>query len=550
MPVQVIQESLTIAAPQLAPVPIGSDLPRRYPLPDLQISGPAQPIDLPILRLQNEFIQLGIAPSLGGRIVEAIDLRSGTQVLRLPPEITLEPSGPRGFTWNHGLPWNFAPEWPGQLGPVDYRLIEPADPEAKGAIFLFDWHGEISAHTAITLAPGQADFLIEQSIFNRGWTSAEVTSGISSTTVEDGGLYFFHSQPGREAMPVVTETFRLGGRRTHAWQARGIVVSGVKGSAAHTLRASIGIEDSTFWLQSHGSTAQKIFIFAGGQTFESSLPAQPTPAAPTDISALGKPEGVAIEGESGKRNLLWPARESAFPQRTPQSDLWRRVDDLIAGDADPAFYAREPGLEPYAAWKSALAAISAGECEQADAELERYLAFNAEDPLAWWLKASVAREFSLESAEDAPELPNAHFLAPLEPLLKAEAFLRTPIQEGMGPNPLIAGIGHNPPQAIAAVGLYAEVGLRQGMARLADELLRHREFPLLHYLVGAQYLKLSSGEATAAEHVNRAARLMIEPPFPARTIEVEAVLALARRFPHDPNVQVFADLANRSREIS
>ena len=178
--------------------------------------------------------------------------------------------------------------------------------------------------------------------------------------------------------------------------------------------------------------------------------------------------------------------------------------------------------------QAAMHSLSRGDPESAVHHLEAALGYNAEDALAWWLKAVAQRLASIEDP-DAPELPNAHFLSPLEPLLRAEAFLAQGSSRSAEPSPLLAPLAAFPDHALEAVAMILDCGLWKEAARLLDELLRFEDLPLLRRLLAYCCLQAPGLQAEAADHARRAAKSPVRGPKPWRTVELGAVEALANR---------------------
>jgi tetratricopeptide (TPR) repeat protein len=178
-------------------------------------------------------------------------------------------------------------------------------------------------------------------------------------------------------------------------------------------------------------------------------------------------------------------------------------------------------------------ALAAKKFLEADAAFEQALLYNADDPLLWWEKALAQR--LLGNEEELPELLNAHFLAPLEPALRAEAFLAQPLATGKEPSPLLAAFNENPEDFVEVACLLIERGQFDQAHRWLDEAMRHRDLPMLRLLTAYCLLKGTQMVADAAEHV-RAAAQSPGPPYPWRPVEREALAALHARFPSDAHV--------------
>src|SRR5207237_1444363 len=128
---------------------------------------------------------------------------------------------------------------------------------------------------------------------------------------------------------------------------------------------------------------------------------------------------------------------SAQPIRLEHSDWQAKTDEELE---DAAF---DVATRHIAHALLGTRAVGSGDFAEADQRLEQALLYNAEDHLAWWMKA-MAKRLSGEAAEEVPELLNAHYLAPLEPALRAESFLAQPVSMDREPNPLLKPLAEYP----------------------------------------------------------------------------------------------------------
>ncbi len=166
-----------------------------------------------------------------------------------------------------------------------------------------------------------------------------------------------------------------------------------------------------------------------------------------------------------------------------------------------------------------------------------------DDPLAWWQRAALLRLIGEE--DNSLELTHAHALSPMDPVLRAEAFLSVPQQMGKEPTTVLLPLVEDPDALHEVVHLHLEAGLIQEASRLIDEALRHKEFPLLRYVYAWNLYKSTRMQIEAASEVAKAAKAPIEPPFPWRPLEIEAVNGLAGAFPSDVRLQTLKALLDK-----
>ncbi|MER3413737.1 MAG: hypothetical protein C4341_05780 [Armatimonadota bacterium] len=181
----------------------------------------------------------------------------------------------------------------------------------------------------------------------------------------------------------------------------------------------------------------KVFLqLESGETVEAPLSAYPERAAEYALRGLrAQPNRILIRGEGGETLMDAPMRgrdldgiRATVPVEWEQWDelpLARGMCLLAEGrqaEAEKLLLAatHAPGLE-HAAWFAlGLSAMRSERWLLAGADFEESLLYCGSNPLAWWLKNWSLRRAGVEDEND---LPNAHFLAPLDPCLRAEAFL-------------------------------------------------------------------------------------------------------------------------------
>src|SRR5262249_54552632 len=129
-------------------------------------------------------------------------------------------------------------------------------------------------------------------------------------------------------------------------------------------------------------------------------------------------------------------------------------------------------------------------------------------------------------------LLNAHFLAPLEPALRAESYLANPSQT-KEPSAVLRPLGGSPDSFVEVACLLLEANLDKEAATWIDEALRHVDLPMLRYLLAYAHVRGSRMEAQAGEQVALAVRQGKKPPYPWRPLELSALRLLVERFPDD-----------------
>lgn len=466
-------------------------------------------MELRVLDLENRYLRATIAPELGGRILQIVDLRTGRACFA-PPRVVS--GGKRGLRLIGGIELSLdGDERLDATGPVDVQWLEEEAGEAAVVLGALAAGAGISWHLRVSLPPDRAALRVEAKIFNRMLHPVPYRGGL---LVEPGLPVAIGAESGVfEGGPFRSnELTTLAPRQVDNWSCE---------IAPTDLPAADLAGDAL--LSIHGRTLRisaleplrgaKIVLSAEGKSFETRADFDPEAPLEFDLSGFARVDQVAIlDGDGGER-MRW-SRAGALGTE----GLLRR--QLLHADSRGA---ANVGL--------ALHALKRGDKARATGYLDDALATNGEDHLVWWLKAALARNAG-ERADDASELLNAHFLAPLEPLLRAESFLSADSRT-REPNPLVRSVAEDPDAAVEVAVQLLEAGLLEDLARWVDECLRHRDTPMLRYLLAYALLTGSRMAAEAAQHVALAAKSTLLPPHPWRATEIEALRKLRAAFPDD-----------------
>jgi hypothetical protein len=556
MSVKVSEDFVGVLATEVIADSVGEKATPSYPQVPLKLGSTDKEHQVGLIWLENPFIRVAVCPQLGGRIVAIHDLRTGIDILKVPDRLNLVEGGIRGVIGNFGIEFLAGAGRRNSLGAVDFRVIEAGSETSKAAVMLFEIDGELSWHGVVTLPPDRAVIILEQKIQNRSWHSNISRSGIEIHEIDNGDIHVADDDlnltwqhDGEYAtMPAVG---RLGGRRIDEWRVELAPSTGIGDYRCGDAAISVGMSADSLHIQSHSETSgYKIFLQVSGQTLESTINQTVGVTTSTLLSDLpGTIEAIALRDGSGQVVAQWPAqllieKESKF--QFPYNDIDLLVDRMADLEND---LQRTMGMEALTRELQAVGYVRTQQWDKADEAMERFLAFHGEDGLGWWLKASIKRERGRERSDEDRELPNAHYLMPLEPLLKAEAFLNTSVAEGREPNPLLKPLADDPGVAATVVEMYHRCWLRQGMARLCEELLRHRENAMVRYFLADAYLNNPMHAAAAAEHIFAVEKLDIEPPLPYRQGDVRVIERLANRFPDSERLNRLVTLIESAREL-
>jgi tetratricopeptide (TPR) repeat protein len=563
MPVDVAEDSLELMIELLE---AGAPTPTSYPYPSLKRTGRLDRRTFRSIILENPYLRATIVPELGGRILRLEDKRSQTDVWPFNPTLTLVDGGLRGADCLAGL--QVLTGFDARLNSMGAVSNSPdfTDEESDPAGI---WWGElcgdgISVNCRYSLPAEEAFLEVEVRAFNRNLTPVAYNGGLSFG-LKDGswramGQNWLWSDATSELL-VASSDFLLdfaernavhrfdhlrylAPRQLDAWSVR-IYPS----SIGRTLRnanssVAVGWDLEELAIQATTSASGSKIVIRTQDDATMELPTDLFPEHRTSISleSLGGEIAELVILDSTRTELV---RASQLPET---SDLTRSADESSAGnycsDADngetlsrSAFDIRQRHL---AHLLLAYRHLAAKNYALAASSIEQSLLFNAEDHLAWWLKA-IAERLAGGEGEERPELLNAHFLAPLEPALRAESYLSSPSQS-KEKAAVLTPLAEIPEAFVEVACLLLEANLLEEAAKWLDEAIRHEDLPMLRYLLAYAYLKGSRMDVQAAEQVQMAVRPEATPPYPWRTIEIRALNELAQRFPADSSLKRFINL--------
>jgi hypothetical protein len=514
-----------------------------YPYPLLTPISSQEMRRFGVFLLENPLLRATIVPALGGRLLGLFDKRTGKEVLPRGEAIQPAAGGLRGAVVREGLQFQYVS---GQdrlnaLGRVDATAEEGEDPgvwiaESAGG-------GPLGFHLYHEMPPERAEIVVEARVLNRTLKSApynggfaiclpdsEVVSlenGVAAYSAErDSGIALFWDTPmtwraedGFLRASRFDSVGSMGPRQLDTIRLRIVPISGLGGLSGASPEAAVYIGGGFVRLQSveRRLNHKLLLVTRQGETLE----------APTDVH----PEAV-VEVPLGDLDpqtvvLRDPAKNDVV-RVDAASDVKRSVLPPVV-NSEPTISAESSNEELFLATldvsQRALAhtllgmrALVARDFGEASEQFERALLFNAEDHLTWWLKATADRMRGVEG--ERPELLNAHYLAPLEPVLRAEAFLAQGAAS-KEPNPLVAPMAEIPENLVEVASLLLEAGLAAEASVWIDEALRHRDLPILHALQ-SYALSFSHMDVEAARH-RSLAKGISEPPFPYRDVEWKAL---------------------------
>ncbi|MEJ5252579.1 MAG: DUF5107 domain-containing protein [Chthonomonadetes bacterium] len=228
-------------------------------------------------------------------------------------------------------------------------------------------------------------------------------------------------------------------------------------------------------------------------------------------------------------------------QRDPQNEeaMYVRALCLMAGsketEAEEWLYPlrRSATYRGLAFYLLGICAMRRGDLAQADDLFAEALLYNAADIKAWMLRAAVLR-LRGELEEASQVRLQVHLLMPLEPLLRTEAFLSTPVTpEGDAVN-LLSPMTSQPHAFEEVACDYLNAGCPNDAIRILESPARLQmpETAMRHYLLALAYVKKGL-PAQAVEHSLLAWRSDAEYLFPWRLEDYFALREVLNLRPDD-----------------
>ncbi|MBV6458560.1 MAG: hypothetical protein HONBIEJF_01692 [Fimbriimonadaceae bacterium] len=565
--VEVFEDRVELQCESASIQPIDPSKPEslvRYPLPTLAPSGSIQGVVTPVVVLENAYLQASFAPQLGGRLLTCFDRRTQSRLLPERDQLRLSGSWPRGA----GLPDGILPvvgRALHSLGPIDYLVREWEDGGASVLFHGLEMSDGLSWHATWTLASNQARLSLDFRALNRskspvaapiglhiggaqghwdgkGRLAARIGDNVWLVSVEVGGDFLASSGDDSEVLWYFAG--HLAPHQTISFQVDLTPFSGMPAPVALTRNAAMSLSNTTLRVQSAAADAAKLFLLTEDEeTLETSVSLMPEVIREFDLSAVEeRVVKVALVGSDRKvlaESDLLPLEWTTAPldhgptEEAPLSGSWQEWTKSAAMRA--------------AGWhQGALEAMRTANWDMALERIDEALLYAGDDHILWWLRAVVERRTGIGESQS---LTNAHYLAPLEPLLRIESFLRQP-PGGSEPAAIIRPIGQNGDALVEGAARLIDAGLDDDAIRWIDEALRHQDLALLRYFAAWRLGDGANKVTEAAIHVRAAENLPSDLPLPAGELAWRCIAWLALRFPDSPRLKKLAELGRALSQMS
>jgi tetratricopeptide (TPR) repeat protein len=493
-----------------------------YPLPALKSLGKVEKREFPCVVLENPYLRASIVPALGGRLASLFDKRSSQELFTG----ALQEEGPRGCTFDLGarLVYGQSDRLNG-AGTVHYLPVEGVEDGDPASV----WIGEVCVGSSISfnacwaLPPQRAEIRLEWRTLNRSLKNAAYDPALllsnpitlSSPQIIYDGRRFAHPA---ELGPRQADTWRVVMTPTFGPAEPGFVNS----------EAWASISQDSVWIGTvEARLGHKLVLLTpDGQTLEAPVDLYPEHCQEIPLGGL-LPVGLVLLDANRAEVFRW-SDIGARQQGPTASSPWPLLPDFDPTASAEVLFDQHSHLSLRAASATELArrAILASDMPKAQEHLQDALNYNADDPLLWWELALTER--SLNPEEPPSALPNAHYLAPLEPVLRAESFL-SQNHAAHEPSPLLRSFG--PDDFLEVACLLMERGRTEDASRWLDEAIRHQDGAMLRFLMADLLLTSSRMQTEAASHMAAASTFSGQPPLPSRPFEIAALHRLARAFP-------------------
>lgn len=579
MPVQVYEDSLELHTAILEEDGYSA---ASWPYPMLKQSGRDEKRKFRAIILENEYLKLTFLPELGGRLWELLDKRFGhayfcSDKLYLSGYAMYTPQAIGCFEGFRLI--ERGRERKGSLDKVDFVVEAPKLDEDQGSV-TFAGFGDQSFEVRYSLEPKVASVRVEVKVQNRTQSqSPYFFCGFDSCLEDDAGIFpegitsgmdsdhhiWFTSERGTffEHYGVVCETYFLkradrdailGPRQADQYYFSILPTRYLKGESYVGAAGVAFLTPQTLSLCASRPLINHRLLIQNdtGACFESPYNAYPEAVSTTDLSAIpGEVVAAKIVDESGRDVAImttekWqvvPGFAAGEPEpkapyaakfsATPEADFRRvypQTDVTILEDHELNRLTSDFTLRVPAYLELAARATERGDYQRADTCYEHALLFNGDDPLAWWAKSVNRRIGNLDDENaERTELLNAHYLSPLEPCLRAEAFLAQPRNHGKDPSPLLASFNDVPENFVEVACQLIQARFYEEAAYFIDEALRHQNLGMLHYLHAYLLSRKGGMEMEVASRVQMATKAKF-PPMPYCDLEREILSNLSEKY--------------------
>jgi hypothetical protein len=452
--------------------------------------------------VENDHIRLLQVPE-ASNLVQIIDKRRGETV---PP-----------FSLQVG---------PGSRADV-ISTVQQSEEHADLILSATNWRERLTWHAWLTVAPKIASLSFRMAVFNRGWSSADVSlelllqnsSGLALIPLRhQAEVYATKDGVGLAATAFGHRRFPLAPQATAYLEARILPTTLDRIDAASEFAAA-SFDDRSITI-APALEGKGCLLVVGtrehpDKTFQMGIDL--SPASPTNVPLDTLPievDSFRVRDSRG-RTLLTNAHEDEDPpvgKLVPAESL----EPYLESDSNLRHAERMSGLEHAACLGRALLKMRDHDWEGALEFLLDATILRGDNPIAWWAKAHSLRHLD---ADPRGDLANAHYLAPLDPVLRADAFLSAP--EESKPTALLDVFGDDPQPYLEVADLLSHAGQQAERVRWLEEAKRKAPCSLFDRLLAHAH-RSEGREISSYEHL-ALSRSGIERATPFRRSELAAM---------------------------
>lgn len=504
--------------------------------------------------LENDFLRATIVPALGGRLLSLFDKRFQSESLRDIRHLRATQYGDTSVVEAGVVFGNSDGYRPNSLGACDTRISQADEEGEASEVFVGEFHSGYECSHWIRYQLGEDAVLrVEVTIQNRSLqyikNEFDVIKIFSEGAEKVRSEQF--AQFGRVGILAAAGTIEyleggvlkrgcvsLAPRQVDSFSfcltcvPIGMTANHIDVHASCHLGKSVQIAANASMLN-HRLLVQN----TAGETFEMPINLYPEKLFEADLTGI--PGTVLVAQLKDESNHILSTIPNHLPDPVHVQQTQPFEFEISSSLSEPQLLSQlsNPLLRLPSLIELAAHYTESGDYQAADRCYEQALLYNGDDPLLWWAKAANKRLGGIDA--DAPEkleLLNAHFLSPLEPCLRGEAFLSMPQTHGKEKSPVLVPLSEVPEQFIEVACRLIEAKMYVDAGRFLDEALRHHSFAMLHYLAAALYLDKSSMKIEAADQL-RLGNHASFPPFSYRREEKWALNVLQKGFPLDKAFQ-------------
>lgn len=582
MPAEIYPDVIHINVPALAPVPFnfetGAGL-SCLPLPQLEITETTIEKAVQGFVLENDVLRAFVATDLGGRLLSLYSKPAQRELLLPANRLPLVASGARGADLPVGVAAEVgSPERLLQMAPMQHRIFEGSE-DAPPTLLLYEIDPSLNIGWYLKWQLDDERPELQLSVRAQNHRLRPVPFGAAVSVhllgdaalkfvAPDGLAAFWSDELGLGLMMIEDQPLcgefteagwihapkegMLGPRQVDSFSLRLIPLVDPAPPALANGSMSVHVAENSLRIHSFDDRpAHKIFLLTpDDQTLEASADLNPSKLTEFDLGALpGAPVAVQIRTPDKTPVLAGDLSATAVSPRKPAPyapPVFPAGVTTASEEPDLVRLAQYPGLQ-HAGLLLRAAKLQADEQPLDSAKLvDEALDFNAQDALLWWQKAALAR---LNGQGDEVSQPNAHYLSPMEPMLRAEGFLMQS-EQPKEPNPLLAPLAEFPETFVHVALVLIEAGMWADAVRWLDEALRHVKSQRLLLLMAALQARNPALKFEASRYLADAESLGIEPPLPTSPIELELVNKLQTEFPENDLLNQLNSVAPRLGSLS